>query len=120
VRELTPGARLLVALGPYDQITNEIRHRADFMDRLPNAVVDLQPGSGKPQAGDVIFYHRAMARVRLEGSDLQRTPIRESGDMFLHTGWSGFAGALLRFQNPFERRPGGNEYVVMRVKPAVG
>ncbi len=117
VRQLTPGARLLVALGPYDQITNEIRHRADFMDRIPNAVVDLQPGTATPRAGDVIFYHRAMARVRLEGSDLERTPVRQSGELFVHTGWSGFIGALLRLRNPVERRSGGNEYTVMRVRP---
>lgn len=114
---LAPSSRLYVAILKGDQNFYEIGWRLSFFDHKPNQVLELQPDTtDKPRAGDVIIYHPGMARVKVEGASIEKTPIKESGRSFTRTGFGRFVGAVASGENPFATRGGGNEYVVMKVR----
>jgi hypothetical protein len=115
---LQPGNRLFVAIMPGDQIFHEIGWRLQFFDHKENPVIELQPGSVRPHAGDVIYYHRRMARVKPPTSNVAVYKFEEHGDAYLHVGWSRCLSAMFRGKPPLEVARGGNEYTVYKVTPA--
>ncbi|MBX7246934.1 MAG: hypothetical protein K1X53_15665 [Candidatus Sumerlaeaceae bacterium] len=115
--QLKPGNRLFVAILPGDQIFYEIGWRLHFIDGQTNEVLELQPATkSQVSKGDVVLLHPEMSRVKMSGDGMSRETFRESGNKFLHTGWSGLVGALLTSKNPFETRSGGNQYEVIGLK----
>ncbi|MGI8907935.1 MAG: hypothetical protein ACR2IE_15750 [Candidatus Sumerlaeaceae bacterium] len=112
---LEPQSRLFVAIMRGDQIFAEIGWRLQFFDGLPNKVVELQPGSEQPRPGDVIYYHKRMARVKPPKIAMDQYDIKKSGNAYLHVGWSEWAGAVAKGKSVLETAEGGNEYTVYKV-----
>jgi hypothetical protein len=113
---LQPGNRLFVAIMRGDQVYHEIGWRLSFFDHLQNPVIELQPGSERPRAGDVIYYHKRMARVTAPIGNLDTYTFEEHGDAFLNVGWTRWFAAIWNGKFPGEQARGGNEYTVYKVR----
>jgi hypothetical protein len=115
---LEPQSRLYVAIMRGDQVFSEIGWRLQFFDKKNNPVIEMQPGVEPPRAGDVIYYHKRMSRLKLPQLPMEPYLFKEDGEAYLHVGWRAWTRPLLQNKPILQTAPGGNEYTVYKVKPS--